>query len=348
VPNRLGLTFAILAIIAALSAADLFLARTESAEVRGAARRDCEAGAGLLGQGKAAEAASVLEKAHAMDRGNSSCALELAEALMQSGKREEARALLNSELERAPNDAEANLLQARLAVLEGKFAEAQPYYHRAIYGTWTTQPGRGRLAARLELAEFLALHGSAEELLAELLPLEAEASSDIAVRKQVAHLYLAANSPTRAETVYRALIRDNPRDLNNFRGLGETELALGNYGAGRAAFEKAGATDRAALAAELIEMDPTPRGLSTAGKFSRSVAVLQLVRDAAVRCSPELAKDADEIPAKKARGEAVNELAEERLSLAEHLWQARQQNCGPGTSADEEAIRLIMGKLTRR
>jgi len=41
------------------------------------------------------------------------------------------------------------------------------------------------------------------------------------------------------------------------------------------------------------------------------------------------------------------ELAEDRLALAEQLWQTRLASCGLSTSADEESLRLVMAKLAQ-
>ncbi|HML17262.1 MAG TPA: hypothetical protein VK419_09555, partial [Bryobacteraceae bacterium] len=41
------------------------------------------------------------------------------------------------------------------------------------------------------------------------------------------------------------------------------------------------------------------------------------------------------------------ELAEDRLALAEQLWQTRLTSCGLSTSADEESLRLVMAKLAQ-
>ena len=346
--NKFGLIFAIAVTVAGLSAVDLFLAQTEKRELRAAARRDFNQGVALVGEGRASDAVGVLRKAHAMDRDDPSFALELAAALMQAGKRDDAQSLLTSELEQAPNEGQANLLEARLMVREGRYAEALPYYHRAIYGTWPDQAGRRRVEARLELAELLASHGSSEELLAELLPLDSEPRTDLTARKEVARLYLAARSPERAAAAYRGLIREDPGDSGNYGGLGQAELASGDYRAAQAAFQKAGAKDGAALATALMELDPTPRYLGAAGKFSRSVRILQLARDSVARCSPELAKQADELLAKKIRGDATDELADERVSMAEQLWRTDQGKCGARPSAENEELRLLMTKLAGR
>jgi hypothetical protein len=84
----------------------------------------------------------------------------------------------------------------------------------------------------------------------------------------------------------------------------------------------------------------------------RSWRWLQMARDALERCaqSPEakeMIADTDKVQAEKTRGPMNNELAEDRLAMAERLWQTRISSCGQSTSADEESLRLVMAKLTQ-
>jgi tetratricopeptide (TPR) repeat protein len=198
---------------------------------------------------------------------------------------------------------------------------------------------------RLELADLLAAHGSQQDLLAELLPLESEAH-DTATRKQIARLYLAAGSPARAATAYRSLVHDDPGDPTNYAGLGEAELALGHDRAAEIAFQNAGAYDRAAVAAEVDSLDPTSRRLSASQKFARATRILQLTRDALARCSANdpLLHDTDAELERKIR-DPGNDESEQRLTIAEQLWDARITKCGPSTSTAEEALRLVLVKL---
>src|SRR5579862_4340467 len=284
-PLKFGLIATIAATIGILWSADLFLARIENLEMRTEARHDAEAAQTALAQGRTDDAVALFRKAHAMERDNQRYSLHLAEALIADNKLEEAQSILGDVLERYPNDGEANLIEARLMIRQNKLQEAESYYHRAIFGIWPDRAALYRIQVRLELAQLLAQRKSNAELLAELIPLEAEAQDDIAVRKQVAHLYIVAGSPSRAVTAYRALIRDEPEDGGNFAGLGEAELALGNYRSAQLAFQNAihrGADvqNRLGLATELAALDPTPRGLGAPEKFARGTRILQLALDA--------------------------------------------------------------------
>jgi hypothetical protein len=51
--------------------------------------------------------------------------------------------------------------------------------------------------------------------------------------------------------------------------------------------------------------------------------------------------------ARKIRSGITNELAEERLSLADTLWQARKKLCPSAPVEEDEALALIMEKLAQ-
>ncbi len=342
-----GMIAAILGIGAALWSADLFLARTENAEVRAEARSYFDLGSRLFADHKAAEAAEPLRKAHSLQRANRGYGVRLAEALIASGKLDEAGRVLTELLARSPNDGESNLLEARLTLRTANLADALAYYHRAIYGAWTglkpDQVETRKIQTRMELAELLAQRGLKQELLSELLALSPEAAGNLDVEKKLAAWYMAAGSPQRAADAYQELMRDDPADLSNAANLGEADLALGNYHAAENAFSKAGEPDRAGLAETIAELDPTGRTLSSAEKFRRSERILELAHDTLERCSGNstLIDQAADLLAKPVHGVVTNELAEQRLSLAEQLWKARPAGC------DDEVLRQITQKLAQ-
>lgn len=358
-----GLMIPIAASMGALWGIDVFLERTERAEVNGEARLDYNAGSALLAGGRAADAIDPLRKAHALDRSNRQYALRLAAALMRTGKLDEAGTLLSDLLERNQNDGEANLAEARLLVREGEWENAFAYYHRAIYGSWgsnaSSKAASPQDAARLELADVLVQRGLQKDLLAEILPLETEAANDPEMLRKVAQLYLIAGAPARAEAIYRALLQDDMDDPALYSGLGDAELALGNYRVAEAAFQNAirnGADrsrleQRIQLAGNVAGLDPTSRRLTSMEKFRRAVQILQLALDALKLCgrgdAAEQIAGAEKLLATQVRGNPANELAEERLSAAEQIWQTRIDACGASTSPLEEPLRLVMAKIAQ-
>jgi tetratricopeptide (TPR) repeat protein len=351
-----GLVLVILMLIGALFGVDRFLASVEQREIHASADRLYHDGSRLLHEGRTTEAVEALRTAYSLDRSNHAYQLQLVAALTAAGKLEAAETTLNDLLQRDPNNAEANLLGARLMVKEGQISVAESYYHRAIYGAWRDDATSHRVQVRMELIDFLASHGQQKELLAEVLPLDAEAPSDNpALRKRIAHLYLLAESPERAVTAYQALLQHDPKDSEAYAGLGEAQLALGNYRAARAEFQNALHRNPAdeklrwklELSSTMEDLDPTPRRLRSMEKYERSMHILELARQALRRCSAdnELLATADKILSKRAPPFVTNELAEDRLNLAEQLWHARIQTCGAATTADEEPLRLIIEKL---
>ncbi len=357
--RKWGLVITIAATLCALWGIDVFLARTERAEVSGEAQHDYESGSALLAAGRAADAIDPLRKAHTQDRSNRQYALRLVAALMETGKLDEAGRLLTDLLERNPNDGETSLAEARLLLREGEWENAVAYYHRAIYGTWDAKSAAPQTAVRLELVNLLAQRGSQKDLLAEVLLLETEAGKDPKLLRRIAQLYLAAGSPARGESIYRTLLHDDVDDPDLYSGLGDAELALGNYRAAESAFQNAilnGADrsrleQRIQLAASVAELDPTLRRLTSLEKFNRAVRILQLTLVALKQCgrsnSGEQVSAAEALLAARVRGNPANELAEQRLSTGEQLWQLRIDACGASTSVEEEPLRLVMAKIAQ-
>jgi len=356
----------VILVIAALATIDSFLENVEQSELRSQAQRSYAAGSRLLSVGRRSEAVEALRKAHALERKNDNYEISLIEALTAAGKADEAETLMNETLVREPNNGRANLIAARLMSKRGRVADAESYYHRAIYGEWPDNAAAHRTAARMELIDFLVANGQKEELLAELLPLEDEAGKNTSIEKRLAPLFLVASSPSRAAEAYRVLIRKDPKDATAYAGLGGAELELGDYHAAHAAFSEAshlkpgdpGLRGQLELSGTLTALDPTPRRLPSMEKYHRSLRVLELASGDLEQCvanHPEVAtgktaqllKEAENAVAGPAPAEMTNEFAEGILELSEKIWQARIQSCGSSTAADEEPTRLIMEKLAQ-
>jgi tetratricopeptide (TPR) repeat protein len=354
----LALAIVIALVVAGLWSLDVFLARTDREAVQNRANSLYAQGVQLLKQGHASAAVELLRRANAMVRDNRAYQLDYVAALVAARKFDDADANLKTLLQSDPNNGPANLLSARLMVQEGHIPDAESHYHRAIYGAWPENAPAHRLAVRLELVELLASRGERQELLAELLALESEAQGKAAILKRIAYLYQVAGYPARGADVYRELIQSDPDDIDAYAGLGGDELALGDYRAALAAFLNANRRSPGnptiqrdiGLLNAMATIDPTPRRLSSAEKFARSTRILKLTRDALNGCAKwdeaqRLVDESDKVLSKKAPANVTNELAESRLALAEQLWQAHIKLCGPGTSEQEHALRLIMAKL---
>jgi tetratricopeptide (TPR) repeat protein len=234
-----GLTVTVAAIMFLLYGADKSLASLEQSELRSEARRKYQSGNTYLAEGRAHEAVSDFTRACALERNNREYAVALATAQIADRQLEAADETLNDVLQRDSNDSRANLLMARILAAQKQYVEADSYYHRAIYGSWVRDADHASVAARLELVDFLAQHGTPKELLADLLPLEGEAQTDHAFARKLPDLFLRAGSVNRAEEAYRSLIRQQPDDVDAYAGLARAELISGNYQAAQLAFTDA-------------------------------------------------------------------------------------------------------------
>jgi len=140
--------------------------------------------------------------------------------------------------------------------------------------------------------------------------------------------------------------------------MGEAELAMRNYRAAQASFSRAmhiapensAIHSRLALCDEVMQLDPTRRGLGTEARFERTVALLALARASLGRCSDDLTESAggsagDEVPVPTARDrESAIEI---NLQRAERLWQLRSERCKVPLSASEEALAMVLSKTSQ-
>jgi tetratricopeptide (TPR) repeat protein len=348
--------------IAGLTLFDRFLARTEMAEVQSAAERSWRNGNKLLHEGHAGAALDSLRIAHSLARDNVLYELDTIAALTATRNTAEADPLMDEVLQRKPNDGAANLTAARLKAMERDPKEAEAFYHRAIYGEWTGNAAARSRDARFELVQLLAERNARQELLSELISLEAEADGDDGLFRKIGSLFLSADSPNRAADVFRQLIERNPDDAQAYEGLGEAELRLGQYRAARAAFVQVSYKNpgfavgpRLVLLNEAIQLDPTPRRLPTAQKFERSVRILALAKGdlagllaqrpgSGTAETARLLKVAGDLSSAKPQA-LTNELAEQNLDLAEQIWKVRVGLFGASSGPGEEVLRLMMERL---
>jgi tetratricopeptide (TPR) repeat protein len=359
----------VLIVIGALAALDQFLARTERDEVQGAARRSWEKGTLLMREGHAAGALDALRNAHTLVLDNVVYERDMIPALMALGRATEAGPLMDDVLQREPNDGEANLMAARLMAKEGRVKDAEAYYHRAIYGEWPGDAVSRRIDARFELVQYLLQWRSGQEVLAELISLEAEPGLDESRQRRIAQYFLGAGSPSRAAAVYRALLAktsgsaSGARAPEDYKGLGEAEMQLGDYRAARTAFLEASRlqpdafiAQRLDLLDEVTEIDPTPRRLPVSERYQRSVRILGMAKadledhlaqrpSAATDQTAALLNAAAGAGGPSAPHDVINELAEQNLDLASRIWKARIAIFGPSGGDQEEELRLIMTRL---
>jgi tetratricopeptide (TPR) repeat protein len=347
--------------IAAIFAADMFLAGMERKESRIEAARLFKQGRTAIARGQNAEAIERIKDAISVERGNRDYLRTLAQAELTAGKTDDAESTLTDLMQTDPTDGLACLIMGRVLVKEGRFPEAVSYYHRAVYGQWNQDAAANRLRARLELIDLLAQRNSKEELLAELLAIQDHPSSDPAMRTRLGQLFLQAGFPSRAAVLFRGVLRDAPANADADAGLGQAEFAQGQYRAAQRDFQAAlrvtpdnqAARRGLDVSDELLTLDPTLRGLGQAERFRRSLKLVELAQGEVSQCAgahpaPELQELLD-LAAKALKTRVIaarqGDAAESNLDLAERLW-ARRKECQPPPAADSP-LALAMARIAQ-
>jgi tetratricopeptide (TPR) repeat protein len=346
-------TFALMAIaIAALLALDLFLTRIDRRESAAHAANLYADGIALLARHQPEAAEEKFAEAVAIERANTSYALALGEARLEQGQTAEAEATLRALLERAENDGAVNLVMAHTLQRSGRLEEAKAYYHRAIFGRWGADSVQRRRQVRFELIDLLAARGSGPELLAELLPFEDTPPDSVALQQRLAKLFIIAGSPARAVNSFREVLRRDPKNADAYAGIGDAEMALGNFRTARADFAAAlrlrpGDTSfvaRVTSADSVLALDPTARGIGPAMRLSRSRALLERTLAAVIGCG-QFATPLNDV----ARGllgartdDARRDVMTDSLTeVAMSLWAARPPSCGTA----DRALELLHARL---
>jgi tetratricopeptide (TPR) repeat protein len=353
-----ALTFAAIAVLLLF---DTALVRIDSKATKTHASREYQVGDSLIAQGKVRAAIEHLRTAATLDRDQPAYTVALAEAVLAEGRPADAEPLLTPLLERDATNGAANLAMARVLAKEERIEEAKSYYHRAIYGLWPADAERNRGTSRFELIDLLARSGAKQELLAELLPLQDEASSDTVLRKRIAHLFVVAGSPSRAIAIFREVLSQNPYDADAYIGLAEAAFGLGDYPTARTDLLLAlrlAPNDRAiqtkiALADSAMAIDPTQRGLTVEEQYRRSTNLVQMTIASARKClnkeAPQVAAALDSVtrslvaPSAAPRRQAI----EENLTLAGAMWRMRSGRCAEGTGLGETALALVQERIAR-
>ncbi len=348
--------------IAALFTGDTFLAAVDRKESDVEAARLFHEGQTLIASGDNTKAIDRINDAIAIQRGNRLYLRTLAQAQLATGKTAEAEKTAADLLDSEPTDGQASLLMARVLTQEARYPEAISYFHRAVYGRWEQDQEANRRQARFELIELLARRNSKEELLAELLAVQ-PAPQDFKARLQLGNLFLQAGSPARAMDVFRPLVHNPSTNAAAYQGLGDSEFAQGNYRvaerylqtAVRLAPDDQSARQRLDFCNQLLDLDPTFRGLTADERFQRSMKLVELTLAEVNQCltqaiSPDLQQLLDRANAAlKAKVPAAreNDASEANLDIAEQLWQMRKkQDCKTPADANR-LLALLMARLTQ-
>jgi CIC family chloride channel protein len=257
-------------------------------------------------------------------------------ALVAADRTSEAAIYLSDVLRANPNSGAANLGMARVRAGQERIDEAAAHYRRAAAGVWPQDAVDNRLKARLELVQMLEKAGRRPSAQAELLLVVADAPQDPALRKRLASMLTTLGLRREAIGALREIVQRNPGDAEAWVSLGEAEFALGEYAAAREPFRKAAELGSgeavkhdAALAEQIVALDPLQRGLSSRERRQRSRQVLEKVTETLQACGA----DKVALPSK-------NESTEANIEMAEQIWAQRPAGC-----KGDAALELLMPLL---
>ncbi len=225
--------------------------------------------------------------------------LSLAKALVATRHYDEARAYLASLAESAPQDGDVNLALARLAVQDSKYDDAVRYYHRAIYGLWSSDPDANRRRTRLELVDFLLQHDQRMEAQAELIASVATLPPDPALHLHIADRFFRAGDFHDALAQYRQVVRLDRRNADAHLGAGRAAFDLGQYRSAQRYLQTAidlgtqepMAVDMLKTATLVLQSDPSRPDLPAAERRRRIGAAFQQAGDRALHCMEKLSMD---------------------------------------------------------
>lgn len=209
--------------------------------------------------------------------------LRLAQALLRAGDsveaRAEARTYLLTLLEREPGNGTVNLELARLAARNHDIADAQRYYHAAIYGQWNTDVVERRRAARLELVEFLLASGQKDSARAELIDMASGLPPDPALQTEVGTLLMQVKGYDDALKLFHRALLEDPHLPGALAGAGECHFQKGDYAQAerylsRAVQQDPQLVEAAAMrdtAHDIINLDPFTRRLGSVERARRAI-----------------------------------------------------------------------------
>ena len=156
--------------------------------------------------------------------------IDLATALAEAGRTQEAFAYFNTLRETAPGEGMINLQLARLAARQGNTALAILQYQSALDGTWESNGFERHRQVRLEMAGYLISQHQFDKARAQLLIAASNApSDDVASRIQIAQMLEQAQDLPDAFDLYRSVAGLRPQPVAALEGAGRVAFDLGLY-----------------------------------------------------------------------------------------------------------------------
>jgi tetratricopeptide (TPR) repeat protein len=342
----------LLIVTLALFTATVFLFRAFSDLRSRLAQRWLTRGEAAMRSANPAQAVEDLRSALAYAPGQQNIQVELAEALAEAGRTQEATSYFTTLWEAEPGSGIINLQLARLAARQGNQSEAQERYRAAIYGNWEGDGTIRRRTVRLELINYLIDIHRYVQARGELIIASGNAPDDPAVKIPIAALMEKAGDSANASQIYKTILQHAPHNLEALEGAARAAFALGNFAQARDYVDKALATPAEASesaqarqdlhdlrenAVEVLLLYPSP-ALSTLAQAQRILHDRNLAFDRLRGCGVP-------IPANPANQTVALESVPPEFADLMDKWQALPNSSKiavPRLMKDEDLRRSVM------
>jgi Flp pilus assembly protein TadD len=283
--------------------------------------------------------------------------ISFASALIGTGRFEEAESHIDQLLQEDPTNGALNRMRARLAERQNRTSAAIDYYQRAVYEYWPPNRIAERAQARWELIHLLERAGRREEAVGELMTLYANTSIGPSGKLDIGFALLRDGASSEAAQIFRDAVRTAPRDARPHQGLGEADLASGEFVSARHEFERAlkldgqnkEAVGSLALTNTIIDMDPDLPALTSAERRRRSANLLRRVVFLLRQCSGGIGADDRFVAADNllSGGQVKNaDVPFEMQNLAKQLWKDQTSIC-PDSPPSDPAVNRVMDRMSR-
>jgi tetratricopeptide (TPR) repeat protein len=225
-----GLTFlGLLGISVGLFGITLFLFRSFEHRREEIGQRWSERGAKALQEGDANYAVQALRTALTYAPNDHDAQLQLAHALVVSGRTDEAMNYFLNLWEVHPGDGYVNLELARLASKKGHVDDAINYYRAAVFGNWNGDGVERRREIRLELENYYISRGNLDAAKTVLLTVSGNNAETPDIQLDLGERMEAIGDMKDALATYQKLLPYDPHDRNALAHAGRAAYALADY-----------------------------------------------------------------------------------------------------------------------
>ncbi|MEO8598104.1 MAG: chloride channel protein [Candidatus Solibacter sp.] len=287
----------------------------------------------LLAQGRVDEAVSSFRNALAQSPLDVKSRAALGLALVESGHFEDASSYLSGVVKLEPQNGPVWMGLAEIALAAGDKRQATERFRQALSKEWPPREESRRKRAQLKYAALLSDAGKRGEAISLLLAMIEQHGDDPPTGKEAADAVRAIGSPEQVESAYAALSRHFPADASVWLKLGDARFAAENDQPALDAYRQAAKADpesaetngKVARLEEILDLDPTRRGLAVRERARRWDEILRRVLAAVSACgaSPEVEKAA---PLLKKRSVSL-ELSDQKMQTALSIWRAAPAPC---------------------